>query len=258
MHPNQPRLAFTFRPGREPLLLFIHGLGADGHCFQGALAAPELRDRALLIPDLVGFGQSPPRPGFSYTMTEQAVELDLLCRSLMQNQIAIVAHSMGGAVGILLAERLSDRVTHFANAVGNLGPQDCFFSRALAESSLETFSSRGFASFKQSVKEAARATLRPASTYELALERTSAEVMHASSVDLVQLCDASHLLDRFVRLPCKKIYIHDEDNAVDPHVLKVLSENNVPTTRIPDAGHALMEENPSGFYSELSSFIARK
>ena len=54
MADSPPKLAFSWVPGREPAIVFIHGLGADGRCFLGALDAPGLKGRALLVPDLAG------------------------------------------------------------------------------------------------------------------------------------------------------------------------------------------------------------
>jgi pimeloyl-ACP methyl ester carboxylesterase len=250
-------LEYKLVAGSEPLLLFIHGLGADGRCFAGALEAPELRGRALLIPDLVGFGDSHAADGFSFCMADQAAELRQLCEGIGAGTLAIVAHSMGGAVGILLAESLPGRVTHFANAVGNLIPEDCFFSRKVAAMSFETFAGLGFDAFKAGIASAATSKTRPASTYVSALERTSARAMYESSKDLVRLCDQEQLLDRFVRLPCAKRYLHDQDNPVAAPLQRALLESGIPTSCIADTGHALMEENPAAFYGEVARFLGR-
>ena len=99
-----PPPASFWVPGREPGLVFIHGLGSFGRCFRHAGQHPGLRGRAILIPDLPGFGGNPAPEAFSFTMQAQAGWLADLCRDAGLRRIAIVGHSMGGAVGILLAE----------------------------------------------------------------------------------------------------------------------------------------------------------
>ena len=250
-----PKLAYTWVPGQEPVVVFIHGLGADGRCFSGALNSPELKGRALLIPDLVGFGNSPRPDSLSYTMEAQAEFLCDLCQSLGVSQIAIVAHSMGGAVGILFAEKWPDTVTHFANAVGNLVPEDCFYSRPLIEMGWEAFSAKGFEEFKAEIAAQASRSDRPPSTYLESLQKTTAQAMYRSGSDLVRVSDEGDLLARFLRLSCHKLYLQDADSRMTSHLEKALHQAGVPILVIPNSGHSLMEDNPTGFYHTIARFL---
>jgi pimeloyl-ACP methyl ester carboxylesterase len=252
---NSIQLAHDKADGKQPTILFLHGLGADRLCFQGALDSKELKGRAMLIPDLVGYGDSPKPASFSYTMQAQAEEVMALCKSLDVHELAIVAHSMGGAIGILIAEQWPNLVTHFANLVGNLVPQDCFFSRKFIQAGYEDFSDQGFDKFKQRIQNAKIKPGRPISTYADALEKTTAEVIYKSSQDLVQISDHQNLLARFLALDCRKIYFQDQDNPMDPELKQGLTKANIPIECIPDTGHSLMEDNPTVFYPELSDFL---
>lgn len=245
-------------PGQEPVVVFIHGLGADGHCFSGALNSPELKGRALLIPDLVGFGNSPRPDSLSYTMEAQAEFLCDLCQSLGVSQIAIVAHSMGGAVGILFAEKWHGKVTHFANAVGNLVPEDCFYSRPLVEMSWEAFSAKGFEEFKIEIAAQASRSDRPPSTYLESLQKTTVQAMYRSGSDLVRVSDRGDLLARFLRLSCHKLYLQDADSRMTSHLEKALQQGDVPILVIPNSGHGLMEDNPTDFYHSIARFLEQE
>jgi len=249
------KIEFTWVPGQEPALVFLHGLGTDGRCFHGALDTPELRGRALLIPDLPGFGDSRLPEDFPCTMDAYAECVINLCRKYKLKDIAICAHSMGGAVGIIMAEKWPGRVTHFANAVGNLIPEDCFFSRPYIEMGWEAFESHGFQQFKDRFKSQTPHPNRPPSTYYQSLQKTSARAMHMSGSDLVRLSDEGNLLERFLALPCKKLYLADEDNAIHPRLNTVLEKNSVPITIIPNSGHGLMEDNPVDFYTALADLL---
>jgi pimeloyl-ACP methyl ester carboxylesterase len=258
VHSPSPQLAYTWVPGREPVLVFVHGLGADGRCFRGALDTPRLQGRALLIPDLAGFGNSPYADGFSCTMEAQADLLSDLCQSLQIRQIAIVAHSMGGAVGIILAEKWPDTVTHFINAVGNLIPEDCFCSRPMAQMDWNTFRSEGFKRFKAQIQAQQPHPGRPPSTYSQSLERTSAYAMYHSCCDLVRLSDEDNLLDRFLQLPCRKLYLQDEDSRMPSRLESALRQSGLPVISVPVSGHGMMEDNPATFYNAVARFLEEK
>jgi pimeloyl-ACP methyl ester carboxylesterase len=258
MSQNSPEFAYTWMRGQEPLLVFIHGLGADGRCFRDALTAPALQGRALLIPDLVGFGNSPHREDFSYTMEAQAGLLLKLCKRLGASEITIIGHSMGGAIGICLVEMWPDSVTHFASAVGNLVPEDCFYSRTVRDMGWDAFQKGGFRKFKARIKAESRHARPSVSAYLASLNRTSARAMYLSSCDLVRLSDEGDLLSRFLHLPCKKLYMQDCDTHLPAHLTQALLTADVPMVRIPDTGHGLMEDNPSVFYSALAEFLSQK
>ncbi|MFH1011991.1 MAG: alpha/beta hydrolase [bacterium] len=258
MHRDFPELAHTWVPGQEPLFLFLHGLGADGRCFRDALDAPGLRGRALLIPDLGGFGKSPHQEDFSYTMEAQAELVRNLCCRLGAKDLSIIGHSMGGAIGICLAEMWPGLVTHFANAAGNLVPEDCFFSRALCDMDWDTFEKRGFEEFKAKIEVESVHSRKSLASYLSTLKRTTADAMYRSSRDLVRLCDEGKLLSRFLSLSCRKLYLHDVESEPPPHFMEALRRGGVPILRIPESGHSLMEDNPSVFYAALADFLAVK
>ena len=249
------KLSFAWVPGHEPALVFLHGLGADGRCFRGALNAPELRGRALLIPDLLGFGRSPLPEEFLRTMDAHAESVIALCQKFELYEIAICAHSMGSAVGIIMAEKWRGRVTHFVNAVGNLIPEDCFFSRPFIEMGWEAFEAHGFQKFKDKIKSQPLHPNRPPSTYPQSLRKTSARAMYLSGRDLVRLSDEGNLLARFLALSCKELYLADEDNPIHPHLKTALEKGSVSISIIPNTGHGLMEDNPVAFYAALADFL---
>ena len=86
--------------GDAPTLLLLHGLGANGAVWDPMLDA--LRGRwpgRILVPDLRGHGRSEATP--TYGLGQNAADVaDLLEPA---QPVAIVGHSMGGAVGIALA-----------------------------------------------------------------------------------------------------------------------------------------------------------
>lgn len=124
--------AYFRTAGSGPTILFLHGFnGGSG------LWTPNLDDLAeagyrCVAPDLPGWGETPPLPGFSYRMPD-------LCRWLLRflDQVApgplqIVGHSFGGAVALHLALMDPDRVERLVlvNSAG-LSPKTLLHYRLL-------------------------------------------------------------------------------------------------------------------------------
>ncbi|MFH1679494.1 MAG: alpha/beta hydrolase [Candidatus Eisenbacteria bacterium] len=257
MHGSPALLAHARVPGFEPGLVFIHGLGSYGRCFRHAPDDARLRGRAMLFPDLAGFGESPAPDGFAFTMEEQADAVSALARSAGLARIAIVGHSMGGAIGVLLAERWKGEVTHFVSAVGNLIPEDCFMSRRMIEKDEAAYEASGFEALKRALRPGGPEALGPASTYYESLERTTARAMWRSAADLVHLSDEGDLLGRFLALRSARLYLYDNEHPIPAHLSRALAGGGVDVLCIPDSGHGLMEDNPDAFYGAVAEFLAR-
>ncbi len=79
--------------------------------------------------------------------------------------------------------------------------------------------------------------------------------MYQSSRHLVRISDEGDLVSRFLRLPCKKKYLQDEDSRMPSQLESPLRQGGVPIVRIPDSGHGLMEDNPIAFYDAIARFL---
>jgi pimeloyl-ACP methyl ester carboxylesterase len=91
-----------FVGGEGPPLLLVHGYG--GAAWNWAELAPLLPGRRLLIPDLPGHGASAPLPA-APTLAGFADVLARLCEEEGLATVDVVGHSLGGVVGLRLAER---------------------------------------------------------------------------------------------------------------------------------------------------------
>jgi pimeloyl-ACP methyl ester carboxylesterase len=102
---NPVDVAVQFRNGIRELIVFIHGLGCSKDSFANVWDFADLKKYSLLTLDLVGYGYSSKPLDFSYDIAEQAEICHLVLNHFEFDAIHIVAHSMGGAVGLLLAEK---------------------------------------------------------------------------------------------------------------------------------------------------------
>jgi pimeloyl-ACP methyl ester carboxylesterase len=85
----------------EPALLLLHGLGANAGVWRNLLPFIEKHwPRRWIAPDLPGHGRSPGAPVYSYGAHAAAVA-EILGQGA--TPVAIIGHSMGGVVGLMLA-----------------------------------------------------------------------------------------------------------------------------------------------------------
>lgn len=96
--------------GGEPLLL-LHGLGASGSIWDPLLKHLSADQWHAIIPDLLGFGDSP-RPEWSKYSVDDHVRsvVATLNKAGIKKPVVIVAHSMGCLVASHLASRYPHRV----------------------------------------------------------------------------------------------------------------------------------------------------
>jgi len=251
-----PRLSCILRRGGGDAVLFIHGLGADKGSFECAFYFAALRSHTLLAPALVGFGASDKPDDFSYTMEDQALVLADLVDALDLDAVHLVAHSMGGIVGLRLCERLPGRVKSFTNAEGNLTAEDCTLSRHVIVESEDGFASGGFARFLKMLEGRLAGPNDFAGARYLAMvRRSSARAFYRSSVSTVAESDSGRLLPAFINLAVPRCYLYGEKNRGRFPAEAALEKARVPVRFIPESGHSMMDDNPDAFYEIVSEMV---
>lgn len=242
-------LAALDRKGSNDLVLFLHGFGCQKENFAALWDAPELAGVALIAPDLPGHGASHGLAPETWTMQgiAEAVSNTVRPRLAAGGRLHVVAHSMGGAVGLLMARDASLPLASFTNVEGNLVAADCgLLSRRLAEMDLEALLGGRFDKLKASARKSDDAIVQAWAGW---LETCAPEALHAEARSLVEWSDGGRLLEIFLELDCPKAYVYGEKSA-NPEVITHLSQ--VPQFRIADCGHFVMNERPG----ELARIIA--
>lgn len=235
------RIAGWHRLGGDDLLVCLHGLGCSSTTFAVLDAAAELTSFSLLALDLLGFGESDKPFGHSYSMESQAQTAAQVIRSSSAPRIHLLAHSMGGAVGVLLAPALGGRLASFINIEGNLIPEDCgIISRRAAELPFQQFEKEMYPEYLASLT--ALGSPSPA----------TADSFYHSAQSLVAASDTGELLRIFLGLNCPKLYIYGEANRDHPTVAATAA---VPQRAISGSGHFPMFENPPEFCRALVEFL---
>lgn len=239
-------LAHRYRKGGSELILFIHGIGCSKESFEKVWGIPEFEKYSLLTVDLAGHGDSPRPAGFSYSMEAQADACMHLLQSFEFDRIHIVGHSMGGAVALLLAGKLEDKLGSLVSAEGNLIGVDCgLVTRKTISYDLGEFEKVKFGRFIEDNETSEDTSLK---LWAGMLRKCSPLAFYKSSESLVEWSDSGRLLEFFRMLNTRKAYIHGDRN-LKTDVLGRL--NGIEKISVSCSGHFIMTDNPCEFYKKL-------
>ena len=122
---NKYEVATTIRQRGGEMLFLIHGLGCSKASFRDIWFREEFNEYSIIAMDLIGFGDSSKPEEFSYKMEDHAAVCVQVAREIPSKNIHIVAHSMGGAISLLLPASLLDSALTFSNLEGNLTGEQC-------------------------------------------------------------------------------------------------------------------------------------
>lgn len=239
-------LAAFVRDAGENLICFLHGLACSKDSFRHFWNRTDFQGYSVLALDLVGFGQSAKPESFSYTMEAQAHVCSEILTKFSDRKLHIVAHSMGGAVALLLLDEILNRAESFVSVEGNMIGADCgIMSRRIMAIPFEKFGSIFFPVLKDKFSKFGEKYT--------AIEDSSAAAVHRSSKSLVEWSESNKLLERFLELPCRKAYFFGEKSAEHP---VMACTGDILKVKIKQSSHFPMNDNPGDFYDELFKFIA--
>ncbi|MCA9979595.1 MAG: alpha/beta hydrolase [Anaerolineales bacterium] len=106
-----------------PLLVLMHGLSANAHCFDGLVAAGLTASFRVVSVDLRGRGQSD-KPATGYSMADHSADIIGLLDALGAEQVILGGHSFGGLLTMYTAVHYPTRVSKLIimDAAGSLHP----------------------------------------------------------------------------------------------------------------------------------------
>ncbi len=236
----------AFRKRGGELLLLLHGLGCSKESFRDIWFRDEFSNYSIISLDFLGFGDSSKPDKFSYKMEDQASVCAEVLKEISSKQVHIVAHSMGGAIGLLLPSALLNSALTFANLEGNLISKDCgIVSRKTISVS--------FQKFENELLPDLRALSKSLGEERFFLDSALPLGFYKSAESLVRWSDSGDLLSRFKNLRCRKSYFYGEKNS-NLDVLHRL--NTIEKVMIGRSGHFMMNDNPEEFYSRLRIFLS--
>jgi pimeloyl-ACP methyl ester carboxylesterase len=243
--PMQAFLRYLDLPGGEPAHIYLAGLGlASTAGYPRVISGSPLASYRAILPDWFGCGYSDHPEAFGYTINDHAELLAKLLDQLQLRACTLVAHSMGGAVAIALADQRPDLVGRLVLAEANLDPGGGYFSRSVAAYSEQEFVQNGYRLMCESIRAQA---LQGDPGYAVAAgmwQVVDARGLHRSAASLVLGCWPSWR-DLLYQLEIPRAYLFGEKSLPDPD-FEVLPAHGIEVAVVPDAGHGMMWENPDG------------
>jgi pimeloyl-ACP methyl ester carboxylesterase len=240
------RIRWTEAPGAEPARVYVHGLGAASAAYHAHIAArPELAGRRSLFVDLPGHGISDRPAGFGYSLEEHADALATALDAAGVSGAELIAHSMGGAVALVLAHRRPGLVSRLVLTEANLDPFPPLTagSSGIASYEEDEFADGGYARVLENVGPVWAATMRLA----------DARALHRSAVGLRR---GSQPMMRALleELPVERVYLQGElSGELDGG--QALEAAGVRVVTVPGAGHNVMFDNPDAFAAAVAGQV---
>lgn len=236
------------------VLLMLHGLGASRRCFEEAPSHLDPSRFTLVMPDLPGFGESSVPDGLDLSMASIASAMEAVVASLSTRDIHIVAHSMGGGVGLLLADAPTLRVRSFISAEGNLVAEDAVMSSKVSRLKESVFS-KVFTKWLAMVEDSlGQDSVRQHELFLESLAATPPKVIHRTSTSCWALTLSGELAERFLALDCPKLYIVGEKTLLERSLPDPVTQAEVSIVTVPGVDHFVME-NADAFYGAVRQFL---
>lgn len=235
-------------------LVFLHGLGDSSIMSMWPIARElALEGASSVLIDLPGFGYSDVIDAWTASMEDHANVIARAFEALDLYNVTIVGHSMGGSLALMLASRIQNRVSSLLLAEPLLVREQSILARAIAKRSEEDFVVRGHAMLIRATRRQAARGERGAQGFLDPLMRANPRVLHRSAVSL--LADRTPTFEDLLRdSPVPRALLIGARTEADLSVVP----DDVPVCTIPDAGHAMMHENPRAFVDEISSWIRER
>ncbi len=241
-------------PGAEPARVYLHGLGcASSADFPQAIGHHPLSSYRSLLVDFLGFGFSDRPEDFGYSLEDHAHTVAELLDHLNMQGSAVIGHSMGGSVAITLAAEHPDLVSALVVAEGNLDPGVGTISAEIASYSEKDYLETGHTKLLRELIQLARQGDQAMAAYAATFHISAPHAVHRSAVGLLKGTQPT-MRQRLLAFSIPKAFVFGQHNLPDRDE-KRLRKEGVTVLVIPDAGHAMMEENPIGFANAIGDWL---
>ncbi len=232
------RIRWTEVPGAEPARVYVHRLGSVSSVYHAHIAArPELAGRRSLFVDLPGHGISDRPQHFGYTLEDHADALAAALDAAELTGAELVAHSMGGAVAIVLAHRRPELVSRLVLTEANLDafPPSAAGSSRIASYQEDDYVDGGHERVLENVGPLWAATMRLADAR--ALHRSAVGLRRGSEPVMRTLLEG---------LPVDRVYVQGGLSG-ELEGREALEAAGVRVVTVPGAGHNVMLDRPDEF-----------
>lgn len=244
-------LATIHRGGDKAPILFLHGFGSSKEDYADIVRHAAFDGHPFIAYDAPGCGET-------VCADLSRVSISLLLHTALRvlahyrvDRFHLVGHSMGGLTALLLASQLGERVLSFTNIEGNIAPEDCFLSRQIVDyphADAEAF-------FDAFIERTRHAPAYASALYAASLRhKVRAGAVRGIFSSMVELSDHGRLMEKFLALPCRKMFMYGAQNAGLSYLAHI-ERHGVRLSEVPHCGHFPMYSNPLFMWQELAAFI---
>ncbi len=234
--------------GSGPPLLMIHGLGcASSFEYPHVARSGSLRNRHVILLDLLGFGFSDRPDDFGYEVRDHALQVAQFVTGRGFGSIDIYGHSMGGSIAIETADRLGDQVGNLVLSEANLDSGGGEFSRGIALTGQDAYVQHGH---ERVISDALR---RGNANWAATMRSAAPRAVFLGARSLVE-GTLPGWRSRFLCHPARKAFIFGQRNLPDPDAA-ALPASGIRVLVVENAGHSMGLENPSGLAGVIASAL---
>ena len=248
----------SFDP-KKPAVIFIHGAGQDHTNWQLPARWFAWNGYAVLGPDLPGHGRSDGPP--LHTIADMAQWIGRLMDAAKLEKVALVGHSMGGAIAVEAAAAMPERTTRIALLGTSLSmPVNEALLTAARDAPEQAHRMITAWSHGPNAKiggNPAPGMWMSGGTMAL-LDRNRPGTLHAS-FNACNLWETGSEAAARVRCPAL-VLIGASDSMTPPKIGRALAEKIAAsqTVVIPGSGHMMMSEAPDAVLDALVAFFRTK
>lgn len=243
------RIRWVELPGSDAPRVYLHGLGATAAAyFAEAAAHPLVAGHRTLMVDLLGHGLSDRPQDFDYSLESHAEALAAALTGAGVTGAEVIAHSMGGSVAIVLADRHPELVSRLVLIDANLDPVEPARG-ALGSGGIAAFSE---AEFMDGGWEEVRD--RAGAFWWATMRLTDRTALHRSATGLAR-GTVPTMRELLVRSPVPRAFLYPEADGPLPGE-DGLREAGVSVVAVADCGHNVMLDAPEAFASLVAAALA--
>ncbi len=251
MHALEHGMAVRTRGSGSRTLVWIHGLGESGRCFDAITAHPALSPYRHVVPDLPGYGRSP-WPARARSLVETAAELGAWLMARDEGAV-LIGHSLGGVLATLCVEQHPAAARAVLDVEGNVCVDDCTFSRRLA-----AFPAAEASRAAEQVWAwvAGQAGTDPALRgYAASLAFADPDVLWRHAHELVALSSTDALAARRAAVAPPLRYVAGTPGGASPRSHVLLAQAGVEVAAVGPAGHWPFVDQPLAFAEAVAGFV---
>lgn len=240
-------LAFgAFGRGTDPAVVLLHGWPLDRTIWSEVAKLVASEGFRVLVPDLSGFGESPPIDSDRATVEGYAEEVSRFLSAFGAMPVAVAGHSFGGYVALALADRQPDRLAGLG-LVASRAIADSEDARHGRMDTIEKVRAQGTAALLPGLAEKllgpkAQGVWRDHATRLIARARPDGVI--AGLAAMASRPDRTEILQSF---PGPVLVVHGTADALIPvqeAAQPARSSGSLTVSILPDVGHMPMWEAP--------------